>query len=161
LRPAPHRRRGGFVENARASLAVERFFCFNVSTARFGVFFRKRSMSRRWLTIALFALALAVQALAPAAIGVAAAHEGGLSETCVTAADRAPQHAPPGTRHTHHHCALCQSFCDGVAPVPVRPIAVDAGPLHWRSFAWVAPVMAASPAWRDFAHRARAPPRFV
>ncbi|WP_363349309.1 DUF2946 family protein [Methylocystis echinoides] len=121
-------------------------------------------MPRRWLTFALFALALAVQAITPAANGVATAHEAfGLSEICLNAAaEHASQKAPGHTHrhHRHHDCALCQSFCDGVAPVAARPMTLGVRSVDWAPVQWAASERLPVATPRDFARQARAPPSF-
>lgn len=115
----------------------------------------------RWLTLALFALALAVQAIAPVANGVAAAHDAtGLFEICQKATDHAPQQAP-GHTHRHQDCALCQAFCDGVAPVAARQMPVAVAPVYWSRLAWAAVDYAPPAMARDFSRQARAPPSFA
>jgi len=122
-------------------------------------------MSRRWITAILFVLALAVQALAPVANGVAAARGvdvHGLSEICLKAA--APGHetprAPGHAHHGHHDCALCQAFCDGVAPVAGRPVQLGMAPVQWKSSHWTVADRALPPPPRDYDRQARAPPSF-
>ncbi|MEK4033693.1 DUF2946 family protein [Methylocystis sp. IM3] len=116
----------------------------------------------RWLTVALFALALAVQAIAPVANGVAAAHDAtGLFEFCQKATDAAPQQSPGHTHRHHQDCALCQAFCDGVAPVAGRPVALAFASLHWSRLAWAAVDFAPLATARDVSRQARAPPRFA
>ncbi len=115
----------------------------------------------RWLTLALFALALAVQAVAPVANGVAAAHDIiGFSEICQKAIDHAPQQAP-GHTHRHQDCALCQAFCDGVAPVGPRPVSLAVAPVYWTSLAWADVDFTPRATTRDFSRQARAPPAFA
>lgn len=120
-------------------------------------------MSRRWLTALLFVLAMTVQVFAPVANGVAAAH--GLDtlaagEICLTAAqsDHGSRGQPLHGHHHHHDCALCQAFCDGVAPVAARLAALAAPTAQWTCVQWslTHQTMRASP--RDAARQARAPP---
>ncbi len=119
-------------------------------------------MPRPWLKLILFALALAVQVIAPAASGVATAYEGGGFQRDCGAVD--PRRQSP-TRHTngqnHHDCALCQSFCDGAAPVPARRPDALLSPAHWVRLHWAQPVGEHPAHSRHSAHRARAPPRFA
>lgn len=118
-------------------------------------------MPRRWLTAVLFALALAVQAIAPVANGVAAAHEAvRLTEICQKASDDTPQKAP-GHTHRRHDCALCESFCDGAAAVAARPTSFGAQPVHWTLIHWTANHFTPPVTPRDFSRQARAPPRFA
>lgn len=122
-------------------------------------------MHRRWLTAVLFALALAVQALAPVATGVAMAHgagESGPFELCLKAGRAAANHHGSGghVHRQHDSCALCQAFCDGVAPVSVRSASLGMAPVRWTSFRWTVADRTVPVAARDYARQARAPPVF-
>lgn len=122
-------------------------------------------MPRLWLAALLFALALAVQALAPAANGVAAAHGFdalGLGEICLRAAQSGRDSQPaPRRTHGHHDCVLCQAFCDGATPVMARLVAIAAPRTQWTLSHWTAapPGLTANP--RNFWRQARAPPAFA
>jgi hypothetical protein len=97
--------------------------------------------------------------VAPIAGNVAAAQTG--ATNCVAAADAGSHKPAPGHIHRHRDsCLLCQFFCDGVAPVEVRPVSLAVAPVHWRPLAWTTTVRELSRAPRDFSHQARAPPRF-
>lgn len=121
-------------------------------------------MPRMWLTKMLFALALAVQVIAPLASSFAAAREGDADNSigiCLKAA-RGSQagHQTPGNPHGGRDCPICQFFCDGVAPVAMRPVSIDAAPAQWIEFRWTS-VDRVLPAWaRDESNRARGPPSF-
>ncbi|WP_457797389.1 DUF2946 family protein [Methylocystis sp. S23] len=121
-------------------------------------------MPRRWFTAILFVLALAVQACLPVANGVAAARGAdihGLSEICLKAggSDHGGHHAP-GHVHGRHDCALCQAFCDGVAPVAARPFSVGMAPAQWKDVPWAVADRALPAPPRDYGRQARAPPSF-
>jgi hypothetical protein len=122
------------------------------------------SMSRRWLPTILFVLALAVQAFLPVANGVAAARGidvHGLSDICLKAGSPGhDNHQGPGPAHSHSHhdCALCQAFCDGVSPVAAPPVVLGMAPVQWKDFRWTVADRALSAPPRDYDRQARAPP---
>lgn len=126
-------------------------------------------MRRHWATVLLFVLALVVQTLAPAtgavavgkAVGMAAP---GLSAAapgiCLTAGQTAGDQKQAPGKASHHRdlCPLCQSSCDGAAPLAGRI-----------AFCWAAPVAPVTLAWSvgargppvpdfDYARQPRAPP---
>lgn len=118
-------------------------------------------MRRTRLHIFLFALALALQVLAPIAGNLAIAGTldvGGVSLSLCQSEKADPAKAPS---HSHHQsCALCQVYCDGVSPVAanshvlfVRPARWDVA--DWRVFDRVLPTTTF-----DFSRQARAPPSF-
>jgi hypothetical protein len=119
-------------------------------------------MPRAWLTRLLFALALAVQVIAPMASNVAAAREGGSDDGvgfCVKAGGQT-EHRTPGHAQDGRDCPICQTLCDGVAPIAARPSAPGMAPVQWVEVPWtvadrVLPVLSS-----DGANRARAPPIF-
>jgi hypothetical protein len=116
-------------------------------------------MSRNWLTAILFALALAVQAIAPIAGNVASA-QAGVSANCL-AADGADHKSTPGHVHRHRDsCLLCQTFCDGVAPVETRQASLVFASFDWRPFAWTMADRTLQGPQRDYSRQARAPPSF-
>jgi hypothetical protein len=116
-------------------------------------------MSRNWLTAVLFALALAVQAIAPIAGNLAAA-QAGVSTNCL-AADGADHKSAPGHVHRHRDsCLLCQAFCDGVAPVEAHPVHLVFASFDWRPLAWTMADSTLKGPQRDFCRQARAPPSF-
>jgi hypothetical protein len=114
-----------------------------------------------WLTRLLFVLALTIQVIAPVAGHVASAREGG-SVACLTVVDDAAGRPQPAHHHDHgkHDCALCQTFCDGVAPVAAPPVTVGLAPLRWDRLRWTAVAPVPPAAAGDEARRARAPPAF-
>ncbi|QGM99444.1 DUF2946 family protein [Methylocystis parvus] len=120
-------------------------------------------MPRRWLPTVLFVLALAVQAFLPVANGVAAARGvdvHGLSEICLKAGSPGHDHGPAGHAHGTHDCALCQAFCDGVAPVAAKPVLLGMAPVQWRDIRWTVADRALPAPPRDYDRQARAPPSF-
>ncbi len=120
-------------------------------------------MPRRWLTSLLFVLALTVQVFTPVANGVAASRGvdiHGLSEICLNAGGAGHDRQSPGRAHSHHDCALCQAFCDGVAPVASRFVNFGRSPVQWTEVRWTFAERALPGNWRDFARQARAPPSF-
>lgn len=114
------------------------------------------------LRFLLFVLALAVQALAPIAIGVAVgehAHNGS-GEICFKTLGGVDHVGRPAPGHSHQRdCPVCQVFCDGVAPVQASTATGgSASPVHWAMLRWrIADNFAPAMSGR-FAHRARAPP---
>lgn len=121
-------------------------------------------MRPRWLSVILFALALAVQALAPVAIGMPTTRGlelAGLSEICLKAREASDsRHDTPSHTHRCQDCALCQAFCDGVTPVAGRPFWLGAPPSQWTKFHWAATIPGLPTSPRDYARQARAPPVF-
>jgi hypothetical protein len=120
-------------------------------------------MSRRWLTALLFVLAMTLQVVAPVANGVAAAHglDGpGLGNICLGAGHDDHGTRQPGQgQHRHHHdCALCQAFCDGVAPVASRATPVSTPAARWTLLSWSFAHQTPNASLRGVSHRARAPP---
>lgn len=117
-----------------------------------------------WVTRVLFALALTVQVIAPMASAVAAARDTGSVagiETCLNigVGDHG-RGQPAHHRHSHHDCALCKAFCDGVAPVSASPVALCADGFEWRTASWVLNDAALTRPRPAASHRARAPPHF-
>lgn len=119
-------------------------------------------MRRTRLQIFLFALALALQALAPVAGNLAVAGTldlGGVSTSVCQPEKAGPMKAP--LSHSHHQsCALCQAYCDGVSPVVASSkifVALVQRPsvANWRNLDRVLPTTTI-----DYSHRARAPPSF-
>lgn len=119
-------------------------------------------MRRTRLHIFLFALALALQVLAPIAGNLAVAGTldvGGVSFSLCQSEKSGPAKAP--SSHSHHQsCALCQVYCDGVSPVTAssyilltRTARRDVA--NWRVFDRVLPTTTL-----DFSRTARAPPAF-
>jgi hypothetical protein len=117
----------------------------------------------RWLTALLFVLALAVQVGTPIANGVAAARGfdvHGLSEICLKGSRESHDHGPVRHSHSHHDCALCQTFCDGVTPVVTRTEAALSAPAKWIAIRWLASDVGVTSRSRISSHQARAPPVF-
>jgi hypothetical protein len=124
-------------------------------------------MRRNWISVLLFALALAIQALAPTAANVAIAQ--GSAETrqslalCSQIGDVPADDFGRLPGHGNHHsgaCLLCQICCDGVAPFEARPSQVCRVPVQWTALAWMA-MHSAMPAPRvEHSRQARAPPAF-
>jgi hypothetical protein len=125
-------------------------------------------MRRHWLSVLIFALALAVSALAPAGVHFANSRGAGggypAGEICLAHAGVGPHrhHHQPSDHSGRHHdsCPLCQAFGDGVAPVAMRPAHLASPSLLWARlvFAESDRVLPAAP--RDYARQARAPPAF-
>jgi len=110
----------------------------------------------------VFALALAVQVLAPIVGGVAAGESAraGLGEICLNAGADIQHDGRTTPGHSHQRdCPVCQAFCDGVAPVEASAsTAVSISLARWSALRWrVADSVAPATSGR-FAHRARAPP---
>lgn len=122
-------------------------------------------MSRRWLTALLFVLAVTFQVMTPVVNGVAASRGMDpvvVNDICLKVAGAAHDHeqAPAHSHHRHHDCALCQAFCDGVAPVSARPYAIGTASVQWSRLRWTVADHALPASPRDFARQARAPPIF-
>ena len=113
--------------------------------------------------IFLFALALALQVLAPIAGNLAVAGTldlGGVSVTVCQSEKSSPSKGP--LSHSHHQsCAICQAYCDGVSPVAAGVLAInDAYFAQWRLAQW-RPINRVLPTTSiDYARLARAPPAF-
>jgi hypothetical protein len=123
-------------------------------------------MRRNSLGALLFALALAIQAVAPAAAPVAMAQASGGStfptEICQQARIVDERERSPG-RHERRRdlCSLCQISCSGVAPLQARTSFESLTFVGWTALAWPA-ICCAAPARRgEFSHRARAPPTIL
>lgn len=122
-------------------------------------------MRRNWLTVLLFALALVVQTIAPAAANVVMAKAGGsiaAAELCASAGgDASDRQQGPGRLHHHRDaCPLCQAYCDGVAPLVSRPLAAGQPPALWTALSWTTVNRAPPPPAADHARQARAPPSY-
>lgn len=121
-------------------------------------------MRRNWLTVLLFALAMAVQAFAPVAGNVAIAKNlrgaGESIELCLKAAVSAgDQQQAPGQLHSHRDaCALCQAYCDGVAPLAARLAPLGMAPVQWTALHWSVADRALPTPHHDYSRQARAPP---
>lgn len=114
-------------------------------------------MRRNFVCALLFALALAVQALAPAALRAASAQQ-----TCVAASVDGP--ATKGQPFGHPdtgspRCDLCALCCGSLAPLGARSSVALVPFAAWTAATW--PVVEnAAPVSRRDAVRARAPPTF-
>jgi hypothetical protein len=120
-------------------------------------------MRRKWYGVLLFALALAIQALAPAAANVALAaapNEYRLSiQSCLQSGDPAGANQLPG----HHEgqcdaCLMCQASCCGVAPLAARPSSAGLAPVQWTALAWTVADRALPAPRHESSHQPRAPP---
>jgi len=118
-------------------------------------------MRRNWLTTLLFALALAVQAIAPAVAHVASqtGASSAIKEVCFkSAAPIEPAQTPGHLKSRHDLCLFCQSYCDGVAPLAARAIHFVAAPVCWTALAWTEADRSLASLSRDYSRQARAPP---
>ncbi|WP_330084452.1 DUF2946 family protein [Methylocystis iwaonis] len=147
-----------------ALLADSGCVCFN-PPAHFGEIERQAFfMPRVWLTKVLFALALAVQVLAPLASSLAAARESE-ADPAIGVCLKAPKGGQsgsqaPGHSHGGRDCPICQAFCDGVAPIASRPTSLGMAPVQWVEFRWFPADRALASSTLDEANRARGPPSF-
>jgi len=122
-------------------------------------------MRRHWVSVLLFALALAVSAFAPAGANVALALGGGeiraSGEFCLGHGDGDQPRQPSGHgERRHDSCPLCQVCCDNVAPVATKPVQLGMAPVQWAKFAWTEADRALPSPRGEYSHRARAPPSF-
>lgn len=137
----------------------------SLSARRFcGRFFAGFFMRRNWLTVLLFALALAVQAIAPAAANVAMAKAGASRaavELCASAADAGDRQQAPSRLHHHRDaCPLCQAYCDGVAPLVSRSLATGLPPVLWTAQFWTTANRTLPTPHSEYSWQARAPPSY-
>jgi hypothetical protein len=123
-------------------------------------------MRRNWIGALLFALALALQALTPAAAGVARSGAASPYEFCWQAAasadagDLQDRHSGlPGADH-RHGCLFCQLSCDGAALLTPNVSSTVVAPFVSRSADFSLSRDLAPPQRRDNSRRARAPPIF-
>jgi hypothetical protein len=124
------------------------------------------AMHRSWRGVLLFALALAIQAFAPAAANIAMAQPSGDSrvsfviclQTGGSPADQ--QHRLPGQHNNRQHdaCPLCQISCSGVAPLEARPNLAGLAPVQWTALAWTVADRALPAPRHESSHQPRAPP---
>jgi hypothetical protein len=119
-------------------------------------------MGRNFLCALLFALALAVQALAPAAARMAMGHDA--PTACLTAnvAVAADEARPAGLPHVAPElCDLCALCCGGGAAPPVASrAAVCVATVPARLSGWAVADDESAPSRHDHLIRARAPPAF-
>lgn len=117
-------------------------------------------MRRRIVSSVLFALALAIQALAPTTVSAALAHfAAGVRCAVQPEASAAARHgAAPD--HPSAACGFCQFCCATATPLEARPLASDRALLAPVACAFAAPRGVSAALGHRFAHRARAPPRF-
>jgi hypothetical protein len=121
-------------------------------------------MRRNWRNVLLFAAALAIQALAPAAAAIAMARPfaGSLSsiEICLeirgSAGDQ--QQLPGHNDRSRDACPLCQICCSGAAPLEARPNLAGLAPVQWTALAWTVADRALPAPRHEYSHQARAPP---
>lgn len=119
-------------------------------------------MRRIRFHIFLFALALALQVLAPIAGNLAVAGTldlGGVSISICQSDKSTPSKAPFSHNH-HQSCALCQAYCDGVSPVSASGLLSVAPLARWNAADWRAFVRVLPTKTIDYSRRARAPPVF-
>ncbi|MFO1101913.1 MAG: hypothetical protein U1E20_03290 [Methylocystis sp.] len=118
-------------------------------------------MRRNWLTVLLFALALTVQAFAPAAAHVASRMGAGdaVKEFCFTDVASGDQSQAPGhVKGQRDACLFCQNHCDGVAPLAARTIHIGKAPVQWTALDWTVADRALPTSPQDYSRQARAPP---
>jgi hypothetical protein len=118
-------------------------------------------MRRNWLTVLLFALALTVQAFAPAAAQVASrlGVGGAVSEFCFNDIASSDQSQAPAPAKGHREaCLFCQNHCDGVAPLAARAIHLGKAPVQWTALDWTVADRALPTPPQDYSRQARAPP---
>lgn len=115
-------------------------------------------MRRNLLCALSFALALAIQALAPAA-GVAMADAA--QPVCVTASSAEPGRKAQPAGHSDTGpalCDLCAMCCGAVAPIAPRPGAGVTMLQYWTVLVWAAADDPSPVAHRGHSGQARAPP---
>ena len=120
-------------------------------------------MTRNRLGVMLFALALAIQALAPAAnIASAALGDRGFSlQICLQSGGVAGNNELPGQNDRQRDsCPVCQVSCSGVAPLEARPNAVGLAHVQWIATSWTVADRVLPAPNPDYSRRARAPPAF-
>ncbi|ATQ66962.1 MULTISPECIES: hypothetical protein [Methylosinus] len=117
-------------------------------------------MGRNFLCALLFALALAVQALAPAAARMAMGSDAPTACSTASVVISADEARPTGLPQVSPElCSLC-ALCGGVAP-PVAPrAAVCAAAIPASLTGWVVADDESAPSRHDHLIRARAPPAF-
>lgn len=119
-------------------------------------------MRRGIVSSVLFALALAIQALAPATASVAMARIAA-GARCATPTEAtiavAVRHGEAAEHHSVAVCGLCQFCCATAASVGARPVSADMAVLAPVSRAFMPQRSVAADIGRRFTHRARAPPR--
>lgn len=131
----------------------------------------KAVMRRNWFTILLFAMALALQVVAPVAVNVAmatraeaaAVSAGGViaaGELCLkdAGAGGPSREAPAHLKGHRDACLLCQAYCGGVAPVGARAARLGMAPVHWTALAWTQTDRVLPAAPHDYSRLARGPP---
>lgn len=117
-------------------------------------------MTRNRLGVMLFALALAIQALAPAAnIASAALGDRGFSlQICLQSGDVAGSNLPGQNDRQRDSCPVCQVSCSGVAPLGAWLPPVDRAPVQWIASSWTVVDRVLPAPNPDYSRRARAPP---
>ena len=124
-------------------------------------------MRRNRFGVVVFALALAVQVLAPVVVKVAMARTfddaGRTFSLCLQAGDSPSDNSQrlPGHNDLHRDaCLLCQLCCDGIAPIDARSNYIGTAPVQWTAFAWTAADRALPTPHHDHSRQPRAPPAF-
>ncbi|MGD9543510.1 MAG: DUF2946 family protein [Methylocystis sp.] len=118
-------------------------------------------MRRNWLTVLLFALALTVQALAPAAAHVAPRLGAGdvIKAFCLNDVAASDDDQGPARVKSHRDaCLFCQTYCNGVAPLAARVIHLGKAPVQWTALDWTVADRALPTHPQDYSRQARAPP---
>jgi len=121
-------------------------------------------MRRKMYCVLLFALALAVQAFAPAVGNIALATTSGDTraslQICLQSGGAAGSDELPGPSQGHRDsCLLCQSGCGGLAPLEARPNPVGLAPVQWTALLpWIVADRALPALRPNSPHQPRAPP---
>ena len=121
-------------------------------------------MRYKWCSVLLFALALAVQALAPAAGNIAFAASGDQRfslQICLQSGGSDGSNELPGQNDRQRDsCPVCQVSCSGVAPLEARPDPVGLALVQWTALAWTVADRALPAPRHESSHQPRAPPAF-
>ncbi len=117
-------------------------------------------MTRNRLGVLLFALALAIQALASAAnIASAALAARGFSlQICLQSGGVAGTNELPGQNDRQRDCPVCQVSCSGVAPIVAWLPPVGMAHVQWIATSWTVADRVLPAPNPDYSRRARAPP---
>jgi hypothetical protein len=121
-------------------------------------------MRQKWLSVLLFALALAIQAFAPAAADIALASTSGETraslQICLQSGGSAGTDELPGPYQSRHDpCLLCQVGSGGLTPLEAGPNPVGLAPVQWTALLPWTVADRALPALRpNSSHQPRAPP---
>lgn len=124
-------------------------------------------MRRNWFGVFVFALAWAIQALAPGVASVAMTRLSGQMQVAVELCLQSGGDFATGDRRLpvhddrrHDSCPLCQTCCDGITPVETRANHVGIAPVQWTALAWTVADHALPTPRHDHSRQARAPPAF-